>query len=69
MQTTACHLFLLFLCAASLRLEYPGQYGNVSCVRTNAMKYLPNYFAKGQLTKMFFLFPVRAQPLTHSDFT
>lgn len=22
------------------------------------MKYLPNYFRKGQLTKMFFLFPV-----------
>ncbi|KAF5842634.1 putative methyltransferase-domain-containing protein [Dunaliella salina] len=42
---------------ASLRLEHPGQYGNVSCVRTNAMKYLPNYFEKGQLTKMFFLFP------------
>jgi len=45
--------------AASLRLEHPGQYGNVNCVRTNAMKYLPNYFKKGQLTKMFFLFPVR----------
>jgi len=42
---------------ASLRLEHPGQYGNVSCVRTNAMKYLPHYFRKGQLTKMFFLFP------------
>jgi len=47
-------------CTASLRLEHPGQYGNVSCVRTNAMKYLPNYFQKGQLTKIFFLFPVRA---------
>jgi tRNA (guanine-N7-)-methyltransferase len=26
-------------------------------LRTNAMKYLPNYFEKGQLEKMFFLFP------------
>eukprot|EP01126_Amoeba_proteus_P053831 TRINITY_DN6580_c0_g2_i3.p1 TRINITY_DN6580_c0_g2~~TRINITY_DN6580_c0_g2_i3.p1 ORF type:complete len:127 (-),score=22.99 TRINITY_DN6580_c0_g2_i3:77-457(-) len=24
---------------------------------TNAMKYLPNYFYKGQLEKLFFLFP------------
>jgi hypothetical protein len=28
-------------------------------LRTNSMKFLPNYFRKGQLTKMFFLFPVR----------
>jgi tRNA (guanine-N7-)-methyltransferase len=26
-------------------------------LRTNGMKFLPNYFRKGQLTKMFFLFP------------
>ncbi|KAM0786045.1 hypothetical protein ACM66B_006857 [Microbotryomycetes sp. NB124-2] len=32
-------------------------YDNVSVMRSNAMKYLPNYFHKGQLTKMFFLFP------------
>lgn len=36
---------------------HPGSYGNICCLRTNAMKYLPNYFAKGQLQKMFFLFP------------
>jgi tRNA G46 methylase TrmB len=47
--------------AESLRLEHPGQYENVSCVRTNAMKYLPNFFRKEQLTKMFFLFPVSQQ--------
>lgn len=41
----------------ALRAQYPGQYGNVAVLRTNAMKYLPNLFAKGQLTKMFFLFP------------
>ncbi|CAB0042259.1 unnamed protein product [Trichogramma brassicae] len=42
---------------ASLRLLHPGQYGNIACIRTNAMKYLPNYFKKGQLKKMFFLYP------------
>ncbi|BBN02144.1 tRNA (guanine-N7-)-methyltransferase [Marchantia polymorpha subsp. ruderalis] len=41
----------------ALRLKYSGQYENISCLRTNAMKYLPNYFEKGQLEKMFFLFP------------
>ncbi|KAK9830162.1 hypothetical protein WJX72_010063 [[Myrmecia] bisecta] len=42
---------------AALRREEPGKYDNVSCIRTNAQKYLPNYFAKGQLQKLFFLFP------------
>ena len=32
-------------------------YGNIWCLRTNAMKYLPNFFRKHQLTKMFFLYP------------
>ncbi|MED6107452.1 hypothetical protein PIB30_014065 [Stylosanthes scabra] len=41
----------------SLRVTNPGQYQNVSVVRTNSMKYIPNYFEKAQLTKMFFLFP------------
>jgi tRNA (guanine-N7-)-methyltransferase len=41
----------------ALRLANPGQYDNVSVVRTNSMKYIPNYFEKGQLSKMFFLFP------------
>lgn len=40
-----------------LRTANPGQYGNISVVRTNSMKYIPNYFEKGQLRKMFFLFP------------
>ena len=35
----------------------PGGYRNVSAIRANCMKFLPNYFHKGQLTKMFFLFP------------
>ncbi|XP_020212800.1 tRNA (guanine-N(7)-)-methyltransferase isoform X1 [Cajanus cajan] len=41
----------------SLRVANPGKYQNVSVVRTNSMKYIPNYFEKGQLSKMFFLFP------------
>ncbi|KMT11852.1 hypothetical protein BVRB_5g105480 [Beta vulgaris subsp. vulgaris] len=40
-----------------LRKTNPGQYQNISVVRTNSMKYIPNYFEKGQLSKMFFLFP------------
>ncbi|KAF8518456.1 putative methyltransferase-domain-containing protein [Gautieria morchelliformis] len=35
----------------------PGNYNNVSVVRGNAMKFLPNFFAKHQLSKIFFLFP------------
>jgi tRNA (guanine-N7-)-methyltransferase len=42
---------------SALRLQNPGSYQNIACIRTNAMKYLPNYFHKGQLSKMFFLFP------------
>jgi len=41
----------------ALRAIHVGQYGNVACLRTNAMKYLPNFFRKGQLSKMFFLYP------------
>lgn len=44
--------------AGCLRREHPGQYQNISVMRHNAMKYLPNFFRKGQLTKLFFLFPV-----------
>uniref|UniRef100_A0A1B6K4Y7 tRNA (guanine(46)-N(7))-methyltransferase n=1 Tax=Homalodisca liturata TaxID=320908 RepID=A0A1B6K4Y7_9HEMI len=42
---------------AALRSQHEEQYQNIACVRTNAMKYLPNYFHKGQLKKMFFLYP------------
>ena len=35
----------------------PGGYRNVSVIRGNAMKFLPNFFDKGQLSKLFFLFP------------
>ncbi|KAK5134137.1 hypothetical protein LTR08_006912 [Meristemomyces frigidus] len=35
----------------------PGGYENVSCIRANTMKFLPNFFAKAQLTKIFLCFP------------
>nr|CAG4652102.1 EOG090X0BSB [Triops cancriformis] len=41
----------------ALRLQNPGEYNNIACLRSNAMKYLPCFFGKGQLQKMFFLFP------------
>ncbi|KAJ0180593.1 hypothetical protein K1T71_003997 [Dendrolimus kikuchii] len=41
----------------ALRVQHPNQYQNIAVLRTNAMKYLPNFFHKGQLKKMFFLYP------------
>jgi len=41
----------------ALRKMHPGSYSNIACVRSNAMKYLPNFFRKGTITKMFFLYP------------
>lgn len=35
----------------------PGGFQNISVIRGNAMKFLPNFFKKGQLTTLFFLFP------------
>lgn len=32
-------------------------YQNIAVIRGNAMKFLPNFFNKGQLSKMFFCFP------------
>jgi tRNA (guanine-N7-)-methyltransferase len=37
--------------------QTPGGFQNVSIVRANAMKFLPNYFAKKSLSALFFLFP------------
>lgn len=34
----------------ALRLQHSGQYQNAAVLRTNAMKYLPNFFHKGQVT-------------------
>jgi len=35
----------------------PGGYQNVSCIRANTMKFLPNFFHKAQLSKIFLCFP------------
>ncbi|GAW21943.1 hypothetical protein ANO14919_114700 [Xylariales sp. No.14919] len=44
---------------AALRTQNPGTdlYQNISCLRANTMKFLPNFFRKGQLTKAFICFP------------
>ena len=44
----------------ALRDRHPSaaaQYQNVGVIRANAMKFLPNFFDRGQLKEMFFLFP------------
>jgi tRNA (guanine-N7-)-methyltransferase len=40
-----------------MRNENPGKYENIWVEQSNAMKYLPHYFKKGQLEKIFFMFP------------
>lgn len=50
---------------AALRLQHPrsdddthpGQYQNISALRSNTMKFLPNYFKHNQLSKIFLCFP------------
>jgi tRNA (guanine-N7-)-methyltransferase len=44
---------------AALRAQNPetNLYQNISCLRANTMKFLPNFFRKGQLTKAFICFP------------
>ena len=37
---------------SALRKQHPGDYQNIACVRTNAMKYLPNFFKKGQVSSI-----------------
>ncbi|KAM0723231.1 hypothetical protein Q7P37_001431 [Cladosporium fusiforme] len=32
-------------------------YQNVSCIRANTMKFIPNFFHRGQLSKIFLCFP------------
>ncbi|KAI9505204.1 guanine-N-7 methyltransferase [Coemansia spiralis] len=34
----------------------PGHYDNIAAMRINCQKYLPNFFEKAQLTKLFILF-------------
>jgi tRNA (guanine-N7-)-methyltransferase len=42
---------------AERNAEAKAHYQNVAVIRANAMKFLPNFFHKAQLSKMFFLFP------------
>lgn len=42
--------------ATALTEGRPTPYNNISVIRSNIMKYSPNYFRKGQLEKMFILF-------------
>ncbi|KAL0934226.1 tRNA (guanine-N(7)-)-methyltransferase [Colletotrichum truncatum] len=37
--------------------EGTGLYQNISCLRANSMKFLPNFFKKSQLSKIFICFP------------
>lgn len=34
---------------AALRSQNPSEFQNIACLRSNAMKYLPNFFKKGQV--------------------
>ncbi|OSX59052.1 hypothetical protein POSPLADRAFT_1041238 [Postia placenta MAD-698-R-SB12] len=43
--------------AANPQSAPPGAYQNVSIVRANSMKFMPNYFPKHSLSALFFLFP------------
>lgn len=46
---------------SALRSRYatsaPSMYQNISCLRANAMKFLPNFFTRGQLSHIFLCFP------------
>lgn len=33
----------------ALRAQNQHKYNNIACIRSNAMKYLPNFFKKGQV--------------------
>ncbi|KAL1857278.1 tRNA (guanine-N(7)-)-methyltransferase (tRNA(m7G46)-methyltransferase) [Paecilomyces lecythidis] len=43
--------------STAITAPVPGGYQNVSALRTNTMKFLPNFFAREQLSKIFICFP------------
>ncbi|KAJ5107895.1 tRNA (guanine-N(7)-)-methyltransferase [Penicillium angulare] len=43
--------------AGTLTSLVPGNYENITGIRANTMKFLPNFFARGQLSKIFVCFP------------
>jgi hypothetical protein len=46
----------------ALREANPGHYQNINVIRGNAMKYLPNYFEKGQVNVPEFKCQSHIQP-------
>jgi tRNA (guanine-N7-)-methyltransferase len=38
----------------ALRSKYPDKYKNIACIRSNAMKHLPNFFRKAQVIRFPF---------------
>lgn len=43
--------------AAEAAAATTATYNNVACLRANTMKFLPNFFTRGQLSKIFLCFP------------
>ncbi|CCF40227.1 tRNA (guanine-N(7)-)-methyltransferase [Colletotrichum higginsianum] len=43
--------------ALRVQNQEDGLYQNISCLRANSMKFLPNFFKKAQLSKVFICFP------------
>ncbi|WYZ35613.1 hypothetical protein EsH8_X_000260 [Colletotrichum jinshuiense] len=43
--------------ALRVQNQEAGLYQNISCLRANSMKFLPNFFKKAQLSKIFICFP------------
>ncbi|KAM0794626.1 tRNA methyltransferase [Usnea florida] len=43
--------------ASSSSSSSPGLYQNIACLRANSMKFLPNFFVRGQLSHIFLCFP------------
>ena len=43
--------------ASTLPTTVPGQYNNISALRANTMKFLPNFFVRSQLRAIFLCFP------------
>ena len=45
----------------ALRTTHSDQYQNVSVIRANAMKFLPNFFEKGQVGYYFTAVPLQTK--------
>jgi tRNA (guanine-N7-)-methyltransferase len=56
-RSKVCEYVRLRIEALRFEKNETGGYQNAACLRTNCMRYLPNFFNKGQLEKIFFCFP------------